>query len=121
MGFATRIARLKRELPRPAATILILRATDFLTGSPYPAFARAVGLDRVVIDINQAIDEPYDTFEARALVAAEAAGECRLIFGGSLPPSLRKSLLTISRARRGAIKSASSILACMPTRCAPSG
>jgi hypothetical protein len=67
----------------PATAFPILRATDFLTGSPAPPFARVAGPNGVLIaDIEQEPGEIYEIFEARAAALAEATRACRLVFGG---------------------------------------
>jgi hypothetical protein len=62
--------------------LAVLRATDFLTGSAAPAFARIVGADRTVIDVSREPGEPHAHFEARAEKLAGAAGARRLVIGG---------------------------------------
>jgi hypothetical protein len=88
MSFAARAARLEQIYGHFEPELRTLRATDFLTGSTTPNFARAAGPNGVLIaDIVQEQDESYEAFEARAQEVAEAAGARRLVFGG-IPTAL---------------------------------
>jgi hypothetical protein len=73
----------------PSIDLPIFRATDFLTGNPFPDFAR--GADKrgvVVLELERQADEPDTAFEQRAVEQAQAAQAARIVFGGirsSLP------------------------------------
>jgi hypothetical protein len=79
-----RVFRERVELEELAGEhqLVTLYATDFLTGSATPAFARIVSDDRTVIDVGRESGELHTHFEARAEKLAGAAGARRLVFGG---------------------------------------
>jgi hypothetical protein len=82
MGFATRIARLRRELPQSDAATAVVHATDFLTGGR-ANFARVIGRNGTVLElVRRSADEGYESFLQRA---RERATDARLVVGGVDP------------------------------------
>jgi hypothetical protein len=68
---------------RISSAPLTLRATDFLTGSSAPSFARVAGSNgELVADVEQHLGENYEAFEVRAAEIALGHGARRLVFGG---------------------------------------
>jgi hypothetical protein len=67
----------------PTTELPVFRATDFLTGNPFPDFARAANKrGAVILELERLGDEPYPAFEARAVERARAARAARIVFGG---------------------------------------
>jgi hypothetical protein len=85
-GFAALEAAFKRRIEAErvyAPRFAVLRATDFLTGSPTPSFARAAGPNGALIaDIEREADETYEAFETRAITVAADRGAKRVVLGG---------------------------------------
>jgi hypothetical protein len=92
MQFASSLKRIDAliaaaERERRPEKLQIFHATDFLTGSPWPGFARAAGDHGTVLaTIERAEGEPYREFETRATTTARDARAMRLVYGGIPTP-----------------------------------
>jgi hypothetical protein len=104
MGFASRIARLRRELPRSDTVAAPIIASDFVRGGRAD-FGRLCSAKGDVVEIvRRDVGESHDAFLARASRRADRVGAPRLVIGGIDPDFDPGAILSHSEtAPRGAI------------------